>query len=66
MSVIFLFQKDNEGQTPLHYATVCERDAIAEYLVKQNADTGVKDNDGNTPCDLCESNWPWMRQSTSK
>lgn len=60
ISFISFIRKDNEGQTPLHYAAVCEREDIAEYLVKQNADSSVKDNDGNTPRDLCDSNWPWM------
>lgn len=55
--------KDNEGQTALHYAAVCEREGIAEYLVKKNADTNVKDNDGNSPSDLCESNWPWLQRA---
>lgn len=45
----------------MHYAVVCEREAIAEYLVKHNADVGIKDNDGVSPSDLCEKNWPWMR-----
>ena len=53
--------KDNEGLTPLHYAATCEREDIAEYLVKQNADINVKDIDDNTPYDLCESKWPWMQ-----
>lgn len=55
--------KDNEGQTSLHYAAMCEREAIAEYLVKQNADTGIKDNEGSTPSDLCDSNWPWLKSA---
>lgn len=56
-----LYWKDNDGQTPLHYAVVCEREAIAECLVKQNAGTDLKDNDGDSPSDLCKANWPWMR-----
>ncbi|KAE8076585.1 hypothetical protein FH972_015224 [Carpinus fangiana] len=56
-----LENKDNDGQTPLYYAVVCEREAIAEYLVKENAATDIKDNDGNYPSDLCEANWPWMQ-----
>ncbi|KAI3735430.1 hypothetical protein L6452_14927 [Arctium lappa] len=53
--------KDNEGQTALHYAAVCEREAIGELLVKRNAGTCIKDDDGNYPCDLSESNWPWIQ-----
>ncbi|KAG9146300.1 hypothetical protein Leryth_007988 [Lithospermum erythrorhizon] len=52
---------DDEGQTPLHYAAVCERAAIAELLVKQKADLHIRDNDGNSPSDLCEQSWPWMQ-----
>ncbi|KAK9145664.1 hypothetical protein Sjap_005567 [Stephania japonica] len=54
--------KDDEGQTPLHYAATCDREAIAEFLVKQNADIASKDNDGCSPSDLCESAWPWVRK----
>lgn len=53
--------KDNEGQTPLHYAAMCDRKVIAEYLVQQNADTNIKDSDGSTPSDLSESKWTWMQ-----
>ncbi|XP_021774971.1 acyl-CoA-binding domain-containing protein 1-like [Chenopodium quinoa] len=55
--------KDNEGQTALHYAVVCDREAIAEYLVKHNADVDIKDNDSASPNELCEKNWPWMRET---
>ncbi|TYI65008.1 hypothetical protein E1A91_D09G127600v1 [Gossypium mustelinum] len=44
--------KDNEGQSPLHYAVMCEREDIAKFLVKQNADKDTKDSDGNSPVDL--------------
>uniref|UniRef100_A0A1J3JWF1 Acyl-CoA-binding domain-containing protein 2 n=1 Tax=Noccaea caerulescens TaxID=107243 RepID=A0A1J3JWF1_NOCCA len=58
--------KDNEGQTPLHYAVVCDREAIAEFLVKQKANTESKDEDGKSPLDLCESDWPWFRDSAKQ
>ncbi|KAJ4951083.1 hypothetical protein NE237_027915 [Protea cynaroides] len=58
--------KDDEGHTSLHYAAICDREAIAEYLVKHDADINAKDNDGSSPCDLCESNWPWMSCSSSE
>lgn len=62
IKVIFpLYLQDNDGQTPLHYAVMCEREAIAEYLVKQNADRDLKDNEDSSPSDLCEANWPWMQ-----
>ena len=56
-----LSMQDNEGQTPLHYAVVCDRQAIAEYLVKHNADVHVKDNEGASPSGLCEKSWPCMQ-----
>lgn len=53
--------KDNEGQTPLHYAAVCEREAKAELLVKKNAGKDIKDDDGNFPSDLCDPSWPLIQ-----
>ncbi|KAF9616443.1 hypothetical protein IFM89_029697 [Coptis chinensis] len=53
--------KDDEGQTPQRYAAMCDREGVAEFLVKQNADRDVKDNDGKSPCDLCASNSSWMQ-----
>ena len=61
-SLVF-YWKDNEGQTPLHYAVVCEREDIAEFLVKQNADKDIQDDDVNSPVDLCESDWPWLQHA---
>ena len=61
VDIMFSFWKDNEGQTPLHYAVMCDREAIAEYLVKHNADTYSKDNDGSSPRDICESKWPCLQ-----
>uniref|UniRef100_A0A453DH89 Uncharacterized protein n=1 Tax=Aegilops tauschii subsp. strangulata TaxID=200361 RepID=A0A453DH89_AEGTS len=53
--------QDNEGQTALHYAVLCEREDIAELLVKHHADLQIKDGDGNTAQDLCSSAWPFMK-----
>lgn len=64
--ILQLYMKDDEGQTPLHYAAVCEREDIAEYLVKNHADVTVKDNDGSTPCDICEASWPWMQPESKQ
>lgn len=58
---VFLFWKDDDGQTPLHYAVVCEREAIADYLVKHNADPDLKDDDGSSSRDICRPNWPCMQ-----
>ncbi|KAI3778196.1 hypothetical protein L2E82_07296 [Cichorium intybus] len=51
--------KDNEGQTTLHYDAVCEREEIAALFVKKNdGSVGIKDNDGNYPFNLSDSNRP--------
>ncbi|MFQ6650455.1 hypothetical protein Gotur_022192 [Gossypium turneri] len=42
---------------------MCEREDIAKFLVKQNADKDTKDNDGNSPVDLCDSDWPWLQHA---
>ena len=55
--------QDNEGQTALHYAVLCEREDIAELLVKHHADLQIKDEDGSTPQDLCPSSWSFLNQS---
>ncbi|KAK1366430.1 hypothetical protein POM88_041991 [Heracleum sosnowskyi] len=57
--------QDHEGQTPLHYAAVCERESIAKFLVKEKADMNIKDDDNNRPCDLCDLNWPWMQHTVT-
>lgn len=72
MNVFLLFfffveislNQDGEGQTPLHYAAVCDREAIAELLVKHNADKDVKDNDGKAPLDLCEPAWKGLHSAS--
>lgn len=46
-----IFQ-DGEGQTPLHYAVLCERPAIADLLTRHGADPNAKDNDGHSPHEL--------------
>lgn len=59
--LIISILKDNDGQTPLHYAVTCEREAIAEYLVKHSADINSKDNEGSSSRDICSSKWPFMQ-----
>lgn len=59
----FCIVQDNEGQTVLHYAVVCEREDIAELLIKYHADVHIKDEDGNTAQDLCPSSWSFMNQA---
>lgn len=63
--LVILILKDLEGQTALHYAAVCERKDIAEFLVKHGADVEIKDNEGDCPRDVCELHWPWLQQATA-
>lgn len=55
--------QDNDGQTPLHYAVLCEREEIAELLIEHHADQHIKDSDGSSPLDLCGSRWDFMATS---
>jgi ankyrin repeat protein len=41
--------QDNDGNTPLHYATLNGHTHIAKLLLDENADINTQDNDGNTP-----------------
>lgn len=61
----FFDLQDLEGQTALHYATVCEREAIAKYLVEHGADANIADNDGATPLKLCPPHWVWLRGTST-
>ena len=40
---------DRNGRTPLHVCCLLGDDAIMRILLKNGADPGVRDNDGNTP-----------------
>lgn len=39
----------DEGQTPLHFAAILGKNAIAKYLITQGASTKAKDLSGSTP-----------------
>lgn len=39
----------DDNQTPLHIASILGHTAIAEYLIKNEADTNVQDSSGSTP-----------------
>lgn len=39
----------DDGQTPLHYASILGHNAIATYLLENNANTAVQDSSGATP-----------------
>ncbi|XP_076298784.1 uncharacterized protein LOC143217929 isoform X2 [Lasioglossum baleicum] len=42
--------KNNDGQTPLHYAAKSDKLEVVKYLIeKKGANVNVKDNDGQTP-----------------
>ena len=49
--------QDGEGQTPLHYATVCEYEEVAALLLGSGADPTMPDADGSTPLDLKPPAW---------
>ncbi|CAG7909572.1 unnamed protein product [Brassica rapa] len=56
LKAAFLYmQRDNKGQTALHYAVVCDREAIAEFLVKQKANTASKDDNGKLSTGFLQS-----------
>lgn len=41
--------QDNNGKTPLHFASIHNQIEIAETLIKYNANVNLKDDNGNTP-----------------
>ena len=47
----FINRKDNNGQTPLHYAAYNKHRTI-ETIIKLGGDVNIKDNDGETPLHL--------------
>jgi ankyrin repeat protein len=40
--------QDDEQQTPLHYASMCDHPEIIQYLRANNADTSLQDADHQT------------------
>ena len=44
--------KNDDGETPLHYAAFVGQKEIAELLIAKGADVNAKGDDGNTPLDL--------------
>ena len=58
--LFFYFQQDSTGKTPLHYASLKDRDGmlfvlnsmkidVVQYLVAHNADMTIRDKEGNLP-----------------
>jgi len=44
--------RDDNGDTPLHYAVLTERRSVAELLAARGADLYAENDDGETPCAL--------------
>lgn len=49
-----LNSQDNDGQTPLHYAASCGHIHIVKCLLKEKADSHIKDNEGFKPLDIAD------------
>ncbi len=49
--------RDGDGQTPLHYAALCERRAAAEALLGAGADARATATDGQTPAQMAPPGW---------
>ena len=45
----YINAKDNNGATPLHWASMNGRTEVVNLLIEKGADIHVKDNDGDTP-----------------
>ena len=52
--------RDNDGQTPLHYAVLCEREAAARELLAAGADAHAVAADGSTPADMAPATWTFL------
>jgi len=48
-------EQDNELQTPLHYATVCEHVDVVKHLLSEGVDVTLKDDMGTTALDVAPS-----------
>ncbi|MDA7676812.1 ankyrin repeat domain-containing protein [bacterium] len=44
--------KDDDGSTPLHYASAKSNKEVTELLIVESADVNAKDEDGETPLDF--------------
>ena len=49
--------RDSDGQTPLHYAALCERLAAVEALLAAGADARAATIDGQTPAEMGPPGW---------
>ncbi len=48
--------RNNEGRTPLLYATVTNNTELSRLLIEKGADIHAKDNDGYTPLQIANGN----------
>ena len=49
--------RDGDGQTPLHYAALCERRGAAEALLAAGADARATAADEQTPAQMAPPGW---------
>ena len=49
--------RDGDGQTPLHYAALCERGSAAEALLAAGGDARAMAADGQTPEQMAPPGW---------
>ena len=47
--------KDNDDQTPLHWASKHGNTNVVKYLVSKGANKTTRDKDGKIPCDLADT-----------
>lgn len=49
--------RDSEGQTPLHYAALCEQRSVAEALLAAGSDARLRTEGGETAQQMGPSDW---------
>lgn len=49
--------QDGDGQTPLHYAALCEQQAMCRFLLGHGAKASRRDSSGQTAQDLAPGSW---------
>jgi ankyrin repeat protein len=51
-----LFFQDDDGETPLHVASMCGHNDLVEWLLEKGADHTIYNNSNNTPLHLAATN----------
>lgn len=55
--------QDNEGNTPLHYAVLCEERTLITMLIEHGADMNIKNNEDESALDSANTELrEWMLQ----